>query len=338
MPVNRTPGFRPAWWLRSPHLQTLWAAQSRRQRSAARQRERVVTPDDDFLDLDWRGEGTGPLVLLVHGLTGSSRSPYILGMEEALQRRGFRTVAFNFRGCSGSMNNTSRCYHSGETGDISFVYRHLRVREPGVPIGVVGFSLGGNVILKWLGEMGWNADLFAAAAVSVPLLLHLCATRMDQGFSRIYRDRLLRELKGYLARKRNHLHNIGRVTEAKRVEELGDLSAIQSFWDYDQRVVAGLYGFLDAEDYYRRSSSRQFLHAIRVPTLIVQAADDPFMTDGVIPEPSELSEAVHLDVAPAGGHVGFIAGVWPGRPRFWLEERIPDFLEASLRAGQQALC
>ncbi len=337
MPINRAPGFRPAWWLRSPHLQTLWAAQSRRPPSAARRRERLATPDEDFLDLDWRGEGTGPLVLLVHGLTGSSRSPYILGMEEALQRKGFRTVAFNFRGCSGSMNNTSRCYHSGETGDIGFVYRHLRTREPGVPIGVVGFSLGGNVILKWLGEMSWRADLFAAAAVSVPMLLHLCASRMDQGWSRVYRDRLLRELKDYIARKRNHLHNIGRVIEARRVEGLGDLSTIRSFWDYDRCVVAGLYDFRDAEDYYRRSSSRQFLRSVRVPTLIVQAADDPFMTDGVIPGPDELSEAVRLDVAPAGGHVGFIAGMWPIHPRFWLEERIPEFMEEHLRAGQQAL-
>lgn len=337
MPINREPEFRPAWWLRGPHLQTVWAARSRRPPSAPRRRERLATPDDDFLDLDWCGEGTAPLVLLVHGLTGSSRSPYIVGMEEALRRKGFRTVALNFRGCSGPMNNTSRCYHSGETGDIGFVYRHLQACEPGVPIGVVGFSLGGNVILKWLGEMGWSADLFAAAAVSVPMLLHVCATRMDQGFSRVYRDRLLRELKEYIARKRNHLHNIGRVAEARRVEDLGDLSMIRSFWDYDHRVVAGLYDFDDADDYYRRSSSRQFLRSIRVPTLIVQAEDDPFMTEGVIPVPDELSESVHLDVAPAGGHVGFIAGMWPGQPRFWLEERIPDFMEERLRAGQQAL-
>jgi hypothetical protein len=311
-------------------LQTLWPAVFRRGPSLYRRRERIATPDGDFLDLDWSGDGACPVVILLHGLSGSSASPYILGLQRALGKRGFRSAALNFRGCSGPMNDSSRCYHSGETGDIEYVYRWLRDREPGLPIAAVGFSLGGNVLLKWLGETGGNTKLFAAVAVSVPLLLHLCATRMDRGFSRLYRNHLLRELRCYMRAKRVHLRHIRRWQEADRVERLGDLSTVRSFWDYDERVVAELYDFADAHDYYRKSSSRPFLRSIRTPTLVIQARDDPFMTPEVIPEPWELSESVHMEVTSGGGHVGFIAGNCPGRPRYWLEERIPAYLLARL--------
>jgi len=337
MPIDDAPIFRPAWWLPGAHLQTLWPAMFRCGPRFSRRRERIATPDGDFLDLDWSGEEESPLVILIHGLSGSSASPYILGLQNALGRRGFRTAALNFRGCSGPMNDTSRCYHSGETGDIEYVYRWVRAREPRTPIAAVGFSLGGNVLLKWLGEAGERTQLFAAVAVSVPLLLHLCATRMDRGFSRLYRNRMLHELKHYMTAKQAHLRRIGRGEEAGKVERLGDLSTIRSFWDYDERVVAGLYPFAGAHDYYRRSSSRQFLRSIGTPTLIIQARDDPFMTPDVIPEPQELSKSVQLEVTPGGGHVGFIAGNWPGRARYWLEERIPEYLCERLRRSNPVL-
>lgn len=331
--ANRTPDFRPAWWLPGSHLQTLWPQFRRRPRSVVRQRERLKTPDGDFLDLDWGGAAQGPLVLLVHGLTGSSHSHYIRGLEAALLRRGFRTVAMNFRGCSGRMNDTSRCYHSGETGDIGWVYACLRKREPETPLAVAGFSLGGNVVLKWLGEQGNALDLFGAVAVSVPMLLDVCASQMDRGFSRFYRDHLLRDLKAYLRHKRLHLERIGMAHEAWRIAELGDLSAVDSFWEYDQRVIAALYDFRDVDDYYRRSSSRQFLASIQMPTLILQARDDPFMTDEVIPCADEVSESVRLEISSAGGHVGYVSGIWPGRPRYWLDERIPSFLAERLASA-----
>lgn len=331
--ANQAPQFRPAWWLPGPHLQTLWPQLRGRPRPVVRQRERLNTPDGDFLDLDWAGPGEGPLVLLVHGLTGSSRSHYIRGLEAALLRRGFRTVAMNFRGCSGRMNDTSRCYHSGETGDIAWVYACLRKREPDTPLGVVGFSLGGNVVLKWLGEQGIALDLFGAAAVSVPILLDVCASQMDRGFSRFYRDRLVTELKAYLRHKRLHLERIGCLQEARRIAELGDLSGVKSFWEYDQRVIAALYDFRDVDDYYRRSSSRQFLSSISVPTLIIQARDDPFMTDEVIPDADELAREVRLEVSSAGGHVGYVSGIWPGQPRYWLDRRIPSFLAERLASA-----
>lgn len=331
MPIVRETRFEPAWWLNSPHLQTLWPALFRRSPALPTARERLTTPDDDFIDLDWcEGESLAPLVLLLHGLTGSSQSPYIRGMQAAFARRGWRSVALNFRGCGGEPNRTARCYHSGDTEDLDFLYRHLRQQIPQAPLAAVGFSLGGNVLLKWLGERSGEVDLLGAAAVSVPLQLDRCADRLDCGFSRLYRDRLLRELKDYIRHKRAHLQGLGQVGEWEKLDRLGDLSDIRSFWEYDGRVVARLYGFRDAADYYRQSSSRQYLQDIRVPTLIVQARDDPFTTPDILPGEDEISPHVRLEVTAGGGHVGFVAGL-PTRPRYWLEQRIPEFFAACLK-------
>ncbi|BBL56841.1 hydrolase [Methylomonas koyamae] len=324
--------FRPAWWLNGPHLQTIYPALLRRTAPpAAIRRERLATPDGDFLDIDWCEDATKPLVILLHGLAGSSRSGYIAGLQRSLPSQGFASVALNFRGCSGEMNRLARCYHSGETEDIGFLQRELRRRFPQRPLAAIGFSLGGNVLLKWLGEQGADADLFAAAAVSVPLVLSECADKLDRGFSRIYRDYLLRELKQYMQIKQRHLSAIGRDDQAELIRQLGDLRPIRSFWQYDGRVVARLHGFADAADYYRRSSSRQFLQTIRVPSLLLQAKDDPFMTERVLPSPAELSAAVHLEISNGGGHVGFV-GASGGRPAYWLEARIGEFLQAQLSA------
>lgn len=289
-----------------------------------------MTPDHDFLDIDCCGEGELPLIVLLHGLTGSSQSGYIKSLQHTLLKQGFRSVALNFRGCSGESNNLARSYHSGETEDTYFLYQTLRQREPTTPIAVVGFSLGGNVLLKWLGEQGNKLSLFAAVAVSVPLVLGTCATKLDYGFSKIYRESLLRELKNYINQKLQHLQRIGNLREAKKIEQLGDLSSVKSFWQYDDRVVAKLHGFKDVHDYYLRSSSRQFLKKIEVPTLLIQAIDDPFMTEAVLPGADELSPSVYLEITQGGGHVGFIGGNTPFKPRYWLDQRIPEFLKEHL--------
>ena len=330
MPILRETDFKAAWWLANPHLQTLWPALLRRLPDPRTVRERISTPDGDFIDLDWCGESQGPIVLLVHGLSGSSKSVYIQGMQAALVKMGLRSVAMNFRGCSEEPNHTARCYHSGDTEDLDFVCRQLRQRYPQTPLAAVGYSLGGNVLLKWLGEQGEAAGVCAAAAVSSPLQLNLCADRMDLGFSRVYRDRLIDELRQYISRKQDHLRLLGEYAELEKLERLGDLSDIRSFWEYDERVVARLYQFADAADYYRKSSSRQYLNAIGVPTLVIQARDDPFVTAGVIPTEEELSACVQLEITPQGGHVGFISGHIPGRAAYWLEHRIPEFIAASL--------
>lgn len=322
--------FKPAWWLNNPHLQTLYPALLRKPINPVLKRERLLTADDDFIDVDFCGEGDQPLVILLHGLTGSSQSVYIKGLQQALLQQGLRSAALNFRGCSGEYNHSSRCYHSGETGDIDFLYRTLRAREPDTQMAAVGFSLGGNVLLKWLGEQGSDVQLFAATAVSVPLVLSACASKLDSGFSKLYRASLLRELKEYLHLKQQHLESLGKTAEAEIIRQIGDLDNINSFWQYDDRVIAKLYDFANVEDYYQRSSSRQFLKAITVPTLLIQAQDDPFMTPAVIPDISEVSSSMSLESTQAGGHVGFISGNNPLQPEYWLEQRIPEFLQEQL--------
>ncbi len=320
--------FKPAWWLKNAHLQTFYPAFLRTFPTLITlRRERLITPDDDFIDVDFCGEGDVPLIILLHGLTGSSQSGYIKGLQIELLAQGFRSAAINFRGCSGEYNQSARCYHSGETEDIHFLYQTLRQREPDTAFAAVGFSLGGNVLLKWLGEQGNKLSLFAAIAVSVPLVLSSCATKLDNGLSKIYRANLLRELKHYVSAKQQYLEKLGKIQEAKKIKELGDLSDINSFWQYDDRVVARLHGFKNVQDYYQRSSSRQFLKSIAVPTLLIQAIDDPFMPADVLPDSAELSSSVDLEITQGGGHVGFIAGTIPFKPDYWLEQRIPEFLK-----------
>jgi predicted alpha/beta-fold hydrolase len=319
--------FKAAWWLKNCHLQTLYPASFRRLPAPVLRRERIITPDNDFLDIDWCGEGDLPLIILLHGLTGSSQSIYIKGFQHILLKNNYRSVTLNFRGCSGESNNSFRCYHSGETQDIDFLYQTLREREPNTPFGAIGFSLGGNVLLKWLGEKQYDVNLFAAIAVSVPLVLSICASKLDNGFSKFYRMNLLRELKTYISTKYQHLQNKELYDDALKIKQLGDLSKIYSFWEYDERVVAKLHGFKNAQDYYARSSSRQFLKTITVNTLIIQALDDPFMTKDVIPPADELSPFVKLDITSSGGHVGFVTGKNPFKPIYWLELRILDFLQ-----------
>ncbi len=323
--------FKPAWWLNNRHLQTIYPALFRKNsESKGKWRERFITPDNDFFDVDWSGDSSHPIAILIHGLSGSSSSGYITGLEQSLTKQGFRTAALNFRGCSGESNNLARCYHSGETEDIHFLYQSIKQREPETSIAVVGFSLGGNVLLKWLGEQTDKVSLFAAVAVSVPLVLSICATKLDSGLSKIYRHSLISELKEYLAIKHSHLHSIGQLEELDKLTELGDLSQVKSFWQYDDRVVAPLHGYKDVHDYYEKSSSRQFLRHIANPTLLIQAKDDPFMTSQVIPNRHETSSLVELEITEGGGHVGFVSGNNPFKPDYWLDNRISQYLKQQL--------
>ena len=318
--------FKPAWWLPHAHLQTLWSSFSQRGKGLQRRRERVQTADGDFLDLDWCGTGNTPLVILLHGLSGSSASTYILGLQDAIDKQGWRSVALNFRGCSGTPNQIARSYHSGETEDIHFVYHLLRKREPSSPFMAVGYSLGGNVLLKWLGE-GRELDLLAAVAVSVPFRLDNCADRMRQGFSRIYQRQLVDELLGSVEHKKIYLDGMGRYEEAERLKALGKLQDVRDFWQFDGRITAPLYGFASAKHYYDHSSSRGYLAKIDVPTLILQAEDDPFMTTEGFPQEFELSDCTTLELSSQGGHVGFVGGNIPLRPQYWLDRRIPEWLK-----------
>ena len=325
--------FRPAWWLRNPHAQTLFSSFFRKPPSLAREREELLLPDGDFLDLDWHGpvgwSGATPLVLVVHGLSGSSDSHYVLGLQAALAKQGWASVAMNCRGAS-RPNNRPRAYHAGASDDILAVLQHMVARYPQTPRALVGYSLGGSMTLTLMGQQQHEAPVFAAVAVSVPLQLELCADRMDSGFSRVYRQHFMETLVAHWRDKAVHLEQLGDSESAEKV--LGQLARgpFQSFWQYDNELVAPLHGYQDVHDYYHRASPRQFLSSITRPTLVIQSADDPFMTPEVLPRHQELSSAVYFELCQRGGHVGFIEGGTPRTPTYYLEKRIPDFLALQL--------
>lgn len=321
-------GFVAPGWARNAHLQTVWAPLFRRHTPPPRRRERFPLPDGDFLALDWTDEDpVRPLVVVLHGLAGSGDSTYVVGIQNALCASEISSVVMHFRGAGGEPNRLARGYHSGETGDLDTLIGGIVARFPQRPLALLGYSLGGNVALKWLGELGGRAPVVAACAVSVPFELAPCSARLDRGFSRLYRDRLLRELVTGIAIKERALRAAGATAEADRLAALGDLSRIRSFREYDDRVVAPLHGFRDADDYYAHSGARRFLADIRRPTLVLHARDDPFMTPAVVPARTEVATCVQLEVSAHGGHVGFVQGS-PWRPRYWLEARIPSWLQA----------
>lgn len=318
-----TDQFKPAWWLPNSHLQTIWPSICRRPVKLELERERLELPDGDFIDLEWYGRNeSGPLVMILHGLEGSIDSHYAKGMLQHFSQHGWRGVFMHFRGCSGLPNRLPRSYHSGDTGDVNLVTHILREREPKTPMAVVGVSLGGNVLLKWLGETGRNNPLDAAIAISVPFELHNAASRVRQGFSRFYQWYFIKCLRSRLAEK----------FKVRPVHlDMDAMDEVATMYDFDDKITAPLHGFANADDYYTKCSSKQYLRGITVPTLILHAKDDPLMTADVIPKSHEISPAVQLVVTERGGHVGFVSGKYPWRPEYWLEQRIADFLQQHFR-------
>lgn len=323
--------YRPAWWLPSPHLMTAWGALVRRGPLVELRREEWWTPDDDVLALDFMdGPSGAPRILVLHGLEGCSASLYVHGLLDQARRRGWRGVALNFRSCASPPgrprgewlpNLAPRMYHSGETSDLDWVVERLVDAEPDVPLAVAGISLGGNVLLKWLGERGDDAPaaVRAAAVVSVPYDLAAGSRHLERGFGPIYVRHFLKTLKEKaLAFDRRH---------PGIIDAEGARSA-STFREYDDAVVAPVHGFDDAADYYARSSSIDRVGEIRVPTLLIGAEDDPFYPDGLLARVRErVSDAVTCLFTERGGHVGFVAGP-PWAPRYWDEETAVAFLAA----------
>jgi predicted alpha/beta-fold hydrolase len=326
-PSSAANRFIPASGLGNPHLQTLWGPLWRKLPPMERQRERLWLEDGDFLDLDWFGphQADAPLVLVLHGLTGSSNSPYVAGLQQVMARQGWASVALNWRGCSGEPNLLSRSYHSGASEDLASVVTHLRAKRPMAPLYAVGYSLGGNVLLKYLGETGQDSHLQGAVAVSVPFRLDQCADRIGMGFSRVYQRHFMREMLTYVRAKQRHFESAGISEGLAELSALGSLENMRTFWDFDGRVTAPLHGYADARDYYRRASSRYYLGDIRTPTLMIQAADDPFVFRHSLPEPEELASCIEFELQDKGGHVGFVEGTVKN-PRYYLERRIPSWL------------
>jgi uncharacterized protein len=328
-PAYRT-AFRPAPLLGNPHVQTFAGKVLRPRRTVPFHRERIETPDGDFLDLDfpgWSPDGDrrdrAPLALILHGLEGTARRRYMTSTYRALLDSGIVPVALNFRGCSGEANRTARAYHSGETDDLRFVLERLRDRFGG-PFGLVGYSLGGNVVLKFLGETGDEARplVAAAVAVSVPFDLAAGAARIERGLAgRVYSHYFLSKLRRKIRQKQDLLRDVcdtSRVMQARTVRE------------FDDAATAPLHGFRDAADYYARSSSARFIDGIRVPTLVLHSRDDPFLPEDRIPEAAmEANPFVVPALTERGGHVAFVGGSLL-RPDFWGERALAEFLRARL--------
>lgn len=315
-----TSNFRPAHWLRNHHLQTLWPALVRRRPRVTLTRERLRLDDGDHLELAWGPDAGGPLVVILHGLGGSADSGYVRGLVRTLRTRELGAVVMQFRGAGGRPNSADRFYHAGEYRDLEETLATLRRRFPGRPLAVVGFSLGGSVLLNYLGALGDGAGIDAACAVSVPFELAACADALERGFARLYQWDLLRGLKRLVAAK-----FAGR---ADAPVELARIRRLRTLRGFDDAVTAPLHGFAGVDDYYRRCSCRQRLNGITTTTLIIQAGDDPFVPGTSLPAAEELAPAVTLELSRHGGHVGFVA---PGPRRYWLEGRIADFLQQQLR-------
>jgi uncharacterized protein len=316
----RPSAFHPAWWLPGAHLQTLWPSLARPRPRQALRRERVELSDGDFIDLAV-APGAGPAVVVIHGLEGGLDSHYAGSTVAALAAAGLRPVFMHLRGCSGEPNRLPRAYHSGASDDLAAVLEHLARGPGGRALAAVGFSLGGNLLLKHLGEAA-DPLLRGAVAVSVPFLLRDAMLRLNIGLSRVYRRHLLERVKSAYRRKRSAMPGMADL----------DLDAMRDFFDFDDRVTAPLNGFAGADDYYARCSCRPFLRRIRTPTLILHALDDPFMFPHSVPRADELGPGVRLELSRHGGHVGFVAGPLPWRPDYWLERRLVAFLDG-LRQG-----
>lgn len=323
-----TTSFTPALWLPHGHIQTIWPPLFRKQAPLQRQRERLSLPDGDFINLDWSGpeDGHEPLTILLHGLTGCSQSQYIIGLQHSLARQGLPSVAMNFRGCGGEPNDLTTGYHSGISSDLKLVTDALAARFPTRILMAVGYSLGSSVLIKYLAEEQESSRLQSAVAVSVPFELGQCSLRINEGFSRMYRDRFMKEMVAYIDAKKQHFQKQGWDDKLQILNDLGDLSTLKTFHEYDGYVTAPLHGYKSAEDYYQQCSARGHLKSVTTPTLILHAQDDPFLFPHSVPDISELSASTTMELTPGGGHVGFVShsGL---KPVYWLEHRIPAFLK-----------
>lgn len=320
--------FVPATGLGNCHLQTLFPRLHRSTPWITTRVRWFETDDGDRLAIHMPkplfDSVRHPLVLLLHGLEGSVSSPYIQGMMQQLLDLKLQVAVMHFRGCGDVPNRLPRAYHSGDSDDPRWLTAKLRALYPNTPIAAVGYSLGGNVLLKWLAEDGDQCPLAAGVAVSAPMDLHACSRRINSGFSRVYQRHLLQSLRRSLERKSEDPGIRAALPDLTNRELFAD------FRRFDNAFTAPLHGFRDVDDYYTRASSKPLLQKIRRPTLIIHAEDDPFICSSAVPRQEEVSECVELAISRQGGHVGFISGsLW--KPHYWLEERIPAYLMKQLQ-------
>jgi uncharacterized protein len=319
--------YAPAWWLPGPHARTIWGRFFRRTPPLPTRTERWDTADGDFIDLVRLDAPRGrPHLIVLHGLEGTPRSHYARGLFLEASRRRWAADLLVFRGCGAELNRAPRFYHSGETSDIDAVARRLLAEDPAAPFVFAGVSLGGNVLLKWLGELedAVPRRIVAAAAVSVPFDLARASRHIDRGFARVYQRHFLRSL------RRKALAKLDRYPD---LMSRSRIESARTLYDFDDAVTAPVHGYDDADDYYARSSSIRFLTRVRVPTLLLSAFDDPFLPSSVLAQARQVAAEnrfLNVEFPALGGHVGFICGGNPLRPFYYAEWRVAEFLEHAL--------
>lgn len=310
--------YRAPWWLPGGHAQTIYARLAARCNAVSYRRTEWTTPDDDIVAIDWvDGPANAPLVVMFHGLEGGSDSHYSRALMSDVAAQGWRGVVPHFRGCGGLPNRKPRAYHSGDTPEIDWMLKRMQEVAGGQPLFVTGISLGGNALLKWLGEQGDQARAIvrAASAVCAPIDLREGGMALERGFSRIYGHYFLVSMR---PKALGMLHRFPKLFSAEAVRRARTLR------DFDDAVTAPMFGFVDAEEYWRRSSAKPLLNAIRTPTLLINARNDPFQPGDTLPGPAELSASIEAEFTAGGGHVGYVAGRFPGHVH-WLPGRIIRF-------------
>ena len=308
--------YRAPWWLPGGNLQTLYATLLGHA-AAGWARERWETPDGDFVDVDrLSGTANAPLVVLFHGLEGDSRSHYAGALAHELAQRGWTCAVPHFRGCSGESNRLPRAYHSGDADEIGWILRRFRAQLPGVELFAAGVSLGGNALLKWLGEDAQAKDILsAAAAVSAPVDLMSAGKALGRGFNRVYSRAFLATMKKKGEAKLERFPGLFDGAAMRRARTLRE---------FDDVVTAPLHGFRDTDDYWTRASSKPLLRHIQVPTLLLNARNDPFLPSAALPQASEVSSFVRCEYPQEGGHAAFVSGAFPGNLT-WLPRRLAEF-------------
>jgi predicted alpha/beta-fold hydrolase len=319
--------YRPAWWVPGRHLQTIWGKFVPRPGGGASHVERWDTPDDDFLDIHRldppiAAPHTRPRLVLLHGLEGSPSSHYARSFLAEATRRGWAADVIVFRSCGSELNRAKRFYHSGETSDLDFVVRSLAENEPDRPLVLAGVSLGGNVLLKWLGERGSEIppQVVAGAAVSVPFDLERGARYIDQGFARVYQARFIKTL-----RRKAH----AKLARYPGIVDPAAVDRARSLYEFDDCVTAPIHGFRDAHDYYTQSSAIRWIDRIRTPTLLLSARDDPFLPPDVLDDVARIAAEnpfLTAEFVEHGGHAGFVGGRFPWKPKYFAEWRSMEFL------------
>ena len=321
-----TSTFKPAWWLSNCHLQTMAAKWLRRDLTITTIDETLTTPDNDIIDLAWTELPTSdlvkPIVVILHGLEGSIDSHYAKGMMRRIKAQNWIGVVVHFRGCGKQDNLKASSYHSGFTTDIEFVSKRLQALFPHHPKSIIGFSLGGNVLVQLLAQLSNNAPYSSATVICAPLDLASCSQRINRGFSKIYQKYLVDML------KKNALKKVkrGLVTHINERR----IRSIRTMWEFDEHVTAPINQYANAHDYYHRASGLVNINKITIPTLIIHAEDDPFLAHDKITSQPVLNSNIRFEVSKKGGHVGFIAQKSLFTHDFWLEQRTVSYIEENL--------